>query len=122
MHAPNGTMLTTRIRIDTFFRRDLHARCDELGLVESTGVSVAHSWVGNGTNLMSGSDYVQSIGVRYNCLFSRSRRTRGTDLNRNCSRGCMQPKAMNHMLQVFYATNESASRGSTTFVHVSSDL
>lgn len=105
LRAPNGALLTSRTRIDTYFKRDLHARCDGLGLAQSSGVPIAHSWVSDGSSLMSGSEYISSIKVRYNCLFSRSRRSRGRDLIRYCSRGCAQPETMNHMLQVCYATH-----------------
>lgn len=61
--------------------------------------------VGDGTSLMCGSEYISSIKVRYNCLFSRSRRTRRRALIRHCSRGYVMPETMNHILQICYATH-----------------
>lgn len=78
----------------------------------------SHFWAGNDTSIMNGSEYASSISVRYCCLFSRSLGTRSRNCsrknqirkikscsNRNCSRDCVQPETMNHMLQNYYATH-----------------
>lgn len=105
LRTPSGNYLLSKARINSFFKADLYSKCDGVGLAQSSGVPIVHSWVADGTNFMSGSDNISAIQARYNCLFSRSRGTRGRDLKYMCARGCAQPETLNHMTQQCYASH-----------------
>lgn len=94
LSAQNGIILSSKSRINSFFKSDLYSIWDGAGLAQSSGVHVAHSWVADGSYLMSGSEYVSALQERYNCLINRSIGTRGRDISHLCARGCAQPETI----------------------------
>lgn len=98
--------ITSKRRIDTMFKTRLYRTCDGAGLRQSADVPQAHLWISDGTNLMSGRDYITCIHTRYNNLFNRSRTSRGRPQKEHlCSRGCQQAETLNHILQSCYSTH-----------------
>lgn len=51
MRAQNGTILSSKPRICSYFKSDLYSRCDGAGVAQSSCVAVAHSWVADGSYL-----------------------------------------------------------------------
>ncbi|KAG8186047.1 hypothetical protein JTE90_007433 [Oedothorax gibbosus] len=84
-------------------RRELYSTCDGSGLKEISTIPIASSWVLDGTKLLSGRSYINSIQIRTNTLYSRSR---GRKIDHQCSQGCTQPETLNHILQNCYASHK----------------
>ncbi|GBO32976.1 Retrovirus-related Pol polyprotein from type-2 retrotransposable element R2DM [Araneus ventricosus] len=99
-----GKQLRTANAIYNMFKRQWQSTCDGSGLKGSGDVSKAHSWVLDGTSLLSGRDYISCIHVRLGVLFNRARAARGRDKQHLCARECYQPETLNHIIQSCYAT------------------
>lgn len=56
---------------------------------------------------MSGSEFINAVHIRCNCLYSRARATLGREANRLCSRGCRVPEILNHIVHQCYSTHGS---------------
>ncbi|GBL74729.1 Retrovirus-related Pol polyprotein from type-2 retrotransposable element R2DM [Araneus ventricosus] len=100
-----GKQLRTANAIYNMFRRQWQSTCDGCGLKGSSDVPSAHSWVLDGTSLLSGRDYISCIHVRLGVLFNRARATRGRKKQHLCARGCYQPETLNHIIQSCYSTH-----------------
>ena len=88
------------------FKRCLYSSCDGAGLNQSNLVPGIHRWVSDGTRLLSGRDYISSIHVKINCLYNKSRVSRGRqEKDKKCSRNCNQPETLNHILQQCHSTH-----------------
>lgn len=74
-------ILNTINQVNTYFRQKLQSCCDGAGLWDAWRFSAAHSWVPDGTSLMSGSDFVHAIRIRYGVRFT-GREVRGVVLIR----------------------------------------
>ncbi|GBM11033.1 Retrovirus-related Pol polyprotein from type-2 retrotransposable element R2DM [Araneus ventricosus] len=100
-----GKQLRTANAIYNMFKRQWQSTCDGCGLKGSGDVPSAHSWVLDGTSLLSSRDYISCIHVRLGVLFNRARAARGRDKQHLCARGCYQPETLNHIIQSCYATH-----------------
>ncbi|GBO45525.1 Retrovirus-related Pol polyprotein from type-2 retrotransposable element R2DM [Araneus ventricosus] len=100
-----GKQLRTTNAVYRMFKRQWQSTCDGSGLKGSDDVPSAHSWVLDGTSLLSGRDYISCIHVRLGVLFNRARAARGRDKQHLCARGCYQPETLNHIIQSCYATH-----------------
>lgn len=101
----DGKTIRTSNQINSYYRRQLYSSVDSKGLKEAHKCSVAHPWVDDGTNFLSGKDYIKCIHLRYGVLFSKSHSARGRIKDNSCRRGCGQPETVNHILQNCYATH-----------------
>ena len=88
------------------FRSVLIRMVDCVGLRGAKEVSSANKWVSDGTASLSRKDFIKSIHLRYNCLYSRSRAGRGrNEKDRTCQRCNNGPDTLNHILQVCPSTH-----------------
>ena len=82
----------------------LYSSADGYGLRSSAGVPYVHSWVSDGTALMSGSAYIHAIQVRGATLATKKRAARGRpDANTACE-CCGRTETLGHVLQVCHRT------------------
>ncbi|GBL83244.1 Retrovirus-related Pol polyprotein from type-2 retrotransposable element R2DM [Araneus ventricosus] len=100
-----GKQLRTTNAVYRMFKRQWQSTCVGSGLKGSGDVPSAHSWVLDGTSLLSGRDYISCIHVRLGVLFNRARAARGRDKQHLCARGYYQPETLNHIIQSCYATH-----------------
>ncbi|KAL7295026.1 hypothetical protein TKK_0011629 [Trichogramma kaykai] len=73
---------------------------DFSSIFDSCYTIVQHSWVSDGTALLSGKDYIACHKVRIGALPTRSRLTRGRHGDRQCRAGCRAQETNNHVLQI----------------------
>lgn len=99
MTAPDGSRLSSKARVESFFKRDLHRRCEGTHPQQCSAVPTASAWLHNGTSIFFGKDFVSAVHVCYNCLFCKSRAARGHDTEKFCSRGCRVTETLNHISQ-----------------------
>lgn len=97
----NGRILIFPDQVERMWKENLQERVDGVGLSESGKVPWAHRWVCEPTRLLNGADFIDAIRLRYNCLPSRSRTTRGRNMvSRTCRGGCIkQSETTNHIIQ-----------------------
>lgn len=101
-----ATLINSSARISTLWRNRLRVTTDGIGLKQAPKVPQAHTWILDGTRLLTGREYISAIHTRLGVLYSRSRATRGRpSQDRRCSRGCGQPETLNHIVQSCYATH-----------------
>jgi len=101
-------ILNSTNQVKSMWKNLLYATCDGAGLRGSSEVPISNSWILDGTNLMTGRNYIAAIQVRTNTLFSKARRARGrSGADGRCSRGCAQPETLNHILQNCFATHNA---------------
>jgi len=84
--------------VDRSLKEMLHTSVD--GLKWNHLVPSMNNWVTDGTNLLSGSDYIQAIKVRGNLLETRMRGARGQrDGDIRCEAGCNARETLSHISQ-----------------------
>lgn len=91
-------ILNTKNKVLKMFKEKLYNTCDGKGLTQAAATPEAHSWLLDGSRLLSGREYITAIHMRYNTLFNRSRVTRGRNTQHQCSRGCNMPETLNHII------------------------
>lgn len=94
-----GERLTSQDDIKARWARQLHRSIEGKPLLTSTAVKGQHSWVADGTSLLTGRDYIGCHRARIGCLPTRSRTTRGRTGDRSCRAGCNAQETNNHVLQ-----------------------
>ncbi|KAF8774012.1 Retrovirus-related Pol polyprotein type-2 like protein [Argiope bruennichi] len=78
----------------------LYASVDGSALRASGKTAGQHTWISNGTFLVSGRDYINMIKARINALPTRTRTARGRpNKPRNCRAGCAALETPNHVVQ-----------------------
>lgn len=98
--------MTSKTRIASRWKLVLRRSCDGAGLSQMSDVPMASSWVVDGTDLLSGSDYLSCIHVRTNVPYCKSRVSRGRPCIGNlCSRGCQSPETLDHILQKCWSSH-----------------
>lgn len=83
----------------------LHTSTDGMALKRSRDVPAQHRWVGDGTRLVSGRDYINMTRLRINALPVKSRTSRGRRRDRMCRAGCLEVETLNHVLQRCHRTH-----------------
>lgn len=97
----NGDRLETGSDVMRMHKTMLNTAVDGAGLSQAADVPQAHAWVGSGTSLLSGRDFVNCVRARINALPTRSRTSRGRpDGDRGCRGGCLASETLNHTVQV----------------------
>lgn len=80
--------LTSAGSIRGMWAEKLHRSVDGTGLKEACRVKSANTFVGDGSRLLSGRDFVHIAQTRINAIYSRSRTTRGRHrMRRECRAG-----------------------------------
>lgn len=105
LFSVNNRRIDTINQLNSYWRDRLRESCDCASLREVTRFPSTHSWVNGGTSLMTGSDYIRVIYIRYWVLFSKARVVRGrTNKDKTCRSGCGAVETLNHILKTFYST------------------
>lgn len=66
----------------SFFKRDLYSYCDGWSLDQQANcVPITNSWVSDRTSVISKRDYINTIYIRLNCLYIKSRASRGWNVD-----------------------------------------
>uniref|UniRef100_A0ABD2XQH8 Reverse transcriptase domain-containing protein n=3 Tax=Trichogramma kaykai TaxID=54128 RepID=A0ABD2XQH8_9HYME len=94
-----GTQLNNIEQICKKWTKSLGDTIEGRSLSRSSDVTGQHSWVVDGSALLSGKDYLQCHRVRTGALPTRSRTTRGRHADRSCRAGCSAQETNNHVLQ-----------------------
>lgn len=101
------TILDSREKITKRWASVLMASVDGRGLRMSRKVPQQHNWITDGSRLLSGRDFVNSVKLRINALPTRSRTARGRTADRSCRGGCNAVETLNHILQQCHRTHKS---------------
>ena len=92
-------VVTNKKDVDRMFATELHSTVDGGGLRQGCKVRGIHRWVINGTSLMSGANFVGSLKLRSNCLYTKGRASRGHKVkSANCDQ-CRVYESLSHILQ-----------------------
>ncbi|CAB0043079.1 unnamed protein product [Trichogramma brassicae] len=94
------TILQNTDIIGKRWARLLHSSIEGRALKDSCYTIGQHSWVSDGTALLSSKDYIACHRVRIGALPTRSRLTRGRHGDRQCRAGCRAQETNNHVLQI----------------------
>lgn len=102
-----GGFLETSDQIRNMWATALTEAVDGVGLREACKVKSANTFMGDGSRLLSGRDYVHIAQARIGALYSRSRVTRGRPgLSRHCRAGCGRIETANHISQTCRSTKQ----------------
>ena len=82
----------------------LYSSADGYGLRSSAGVPYVHSWVSDGTALMSGSAYIHAIQIRGATVATMKRAARGRPEADTACECCGRTETLGHVLQVCHRT------------------
>ena len=105
IRARDYSLITSRNKYFKMMKKQLHSMVDGKGLMSASEVPIANTWVSDGSSFLSGKDFISSIHLRYNCLYTKSRVRRGGRQENKCSRRCNTPETLNHILQNCHATS-----------------
>ena len=78
----------------------LHGSADGYGLRTSAGVPYVHSWVLDGTALMSGSAFIHAVQIRGATVSTKKRAARGHPGANTACDCCGRTETLGHVLQV----------------------
>ena len=78
----------------------LHGSADGYGVRTSAGVPYVHSWVSDGTALMSGSAFIHAVQIRGATVSSKKRAARGRPGANTACDCCGRTETLGHVLQV----------------------
>ena len=95
--------------------RQLHTSVDGDGLDASAAVPFDHSWVSDGTALMTGASFIDAIQIRGATGSTRKRFARGRQQASDKCNACGRVKTLGYILQVCHRTWGPESRGMTRF-------
>lgn len=96
----DGPQITSGEDMERMWKSKLQCMFDGKGLIESDLVAQSNRWVREPTKFLSGSDFLHCTRVKYNCLPTRSRTSRGRSAkDRMCRAGCNNVETLNHVLQ-----------------------
>lgn len=98
--------MDSKCKIKGRFAVLLHASVDGRGLREASNVKAAHSWVSDGTRLMSGNEYIECTKLRINALPTKRRTGRGQNRDVMCRAGCKVPESLAHICQTCHRTHD----------------
>lgn len=115
-HTACGDLnLTSSELVRAMWADKLHANFDGVGLKEACRVKSANTFVGDGSRLLSGRDFIHIAQTRINALYSRSRTTRGRHgMRRDCRAGCGAIETAEHISQRCPSTKEPRIRRHNT--------
>jgi len=95
-----GSAVTNMTQVKDCRSRQLHGTVDGRGLSNHAAVPSIHSWVSDGTRILSGRMFIGAVQVRCNSLFTRGRAARGRpSRNSRCSM-CKDFESLAHILQI----------------------
>lgn len=104
----DGLSLVTKSREEAFWKKRLYASIDGSALRPSRKVEGQHRWVSDGSNFLSGKDFINIVKTRINALPVLSRASRGRSArSRGCSAGCSAVESLNHVTQHCYRTHRA---------------
>lgn len=93
-------------QINSYFKYKLQNSCYGAGFRDAWRFPSAHSWVSDGTSLMSGRYFVNAIHFRYGVLYSRTRGARGRgDKVKDLQAWVWCGLSLNHILQICHHTH-----------------
>ena len=101
----DGELMDSSPKIEKYHQDLLFGMVDGKDLVEVNKVPGVHSWMTDGSKMMTGQTYIESVKLRANALPTRSRMARGRDRPRNCRAGCLRQETLHHVLQVCERTH-----------------
>jgi len=102
----DGIRVDSPERVQVYWANKLHTAIDGKSLKQAGEVPYIHSWVNDGTTLLTGETFVEALKVRINALPSLSRTGRGRPTPRECRAGCRAPETNSHVLQNCVRTHE----------------
>lgn len=94
-----GQVVTNVKQFQDRLATDLYGTVDGRGLQSHGAVPAIHSWVSDGTRILSGSKYIGAIQVRCNSLFTKGRAARGRPSRDNRCATCKDFESLGHVLQ-----------------------
>ena len=85
---------------DEYWRSKIRNTVDGQHLSIQTNSADAARWITNGTELMSGADYIRALKVRSYSIMTKQRRRSYTKVGSTiCDAGCMSQEGINHIVQ-----------------------
>ena len=99
--------LNSRESLRATLAEELHSSVDGRGLEQSDRVLSQHHWVAGATGLLSGANYIGTLKVCGNLLYSATRAARGRPHMSVLCDACRRPETLGHILQVCSRTHAS---------------
>ena len=99
-----STVVNSVVEAKVELARQLHSSADGYGLEASAVVPFVHSWVSDGTALMTGASFIHAIQIRGATVSTRKRSARGRPLSSDKCDACGRPETLGHILQVCHRT------------------
>jgi hypothetical protein len=90
--------VTSAERAQKFHARRLHNSIDGRALQSAKNSRQTHTWVSDGTRMMSGGSFIKALALRIQALPTLSRSRRGYEGHRNCRAGCKRIETQDHVL------------------------
>ncbi|CAN7998354.1 unnamed protein product [Ixodes hexagonus] len=88
-----------------FWERQLHSSVDRACLGDSRNAPFAQQGVSEGTHLLTGRSFIDSVKLRINAMPTRLRTKRGREANIKCRAGCDTVETLGHVLQRCHRTH-----------------
>ena len=99
-----STVVSSRDEARRVTAEQLHASADGYGLAASAAVPFVHSWVSDGTALMTGAAFIHAVQIRGATVSTRRRSARGRQEASDKCDACGRPETLGHILQVCHRT------------------
>uniref|UniRef100_A0A1I8JJP2 C2H2-type domain-containing protein n=1 Tax=Macrostomum lignano TaxID=282301 RepID=A0A1I8JJP2_9PLAT len=93
------TSFNNRAEYRVFWKNKLLDNLDGFGLGEAADVPQVHSWVTDGSSLLTGEMYIKCLKIRWNVWPTAARASRGRRQAPLCDAGCRQIEGLGHILQ-----------------------
>uniref|UniRef100_A0A1I8JKT2 C2H2-type domain-containing protein n=1 Tax=Macrostomum lignano TaxID=282301 RepID=A0A1I8JKT2_9PLAT len=93
------TSFNNRAEYRMFWKNKLLDNLDGFGLGEAADVPQVHSWVTDGSSLLTGEMYIKCLKIRWNVWPTAARASRGRRQAPLCDAGCRQIEGLGHILQ-----------------------
>jgi hypothetical protein len=102
----DGTRVLGRFGVRRYHADRLHKSWDGMKLKEAERVPQVHSWVSDGSNMMTGQVFCEALNIRINSLPTLARYYRGQNKRKTCRAGCHEVESLHHVLQVCPRTHD----------------
>ena len=99
-----STIVNSVVEAKLELAQQLHSSADGYGLEASAAVPFVHSWVSDGTALMTGASFIHAVQIRGATVSTRKKYARGRMLSSDKCDACGRVETLGHILQVCHIT------------------
>lgn len=101
------TAIESRKTYDKFWTRTLHTSADGAALKDAATTPGGTSWLVDGSRLLTGREYINTVKMYINAMPCLTRLKRGRDVRTTCRAGCPEPENLGHILQKCLRTHHA---------------